>query len=157
VFSRAVNPFSFTWRSESNRSGACSSGVSLTNLNAALNSASLLARTSHRGANPSVSPLGRCFRCEIMAGFLSVLLQWFKRAVKSTLFVLGYQLVPVSGAAAESVDFLAAKKVKDSHYYSQYVGPYPLFSPWLGHADFKRFFDGVEPYTLVPPERCYML
>jgi O-methyltransferase len=92
-----------------------------------------------------------------MAGFLSVLLQWFKRAVKSTLFVLGYQLVPVSGAAAESVDFLAAKKVKDSHYYSQYVGPYPLFSPWLGHADFKRFFDGVEPYTLVPPERCYML
>jgi O-methyltransferase len=92
-----------------------------------------------------------------MAGFLSVLLQWFKRAVKSTLLFLGYQLVPVSGAAAENVDFIAAKKVKDSHYYSQYVGPYPLFSPWLGHPDFRKFFDGVEPYTLVPPERCYIL
>jgi O-methyltransferase len=92
-----------------------------------------------------------------MAGFFSVILQWFKRAVKSTLLFLGYQLVPVSGAAAENVDFIAAKKVKDSHYYSQYVGPYPLFSPWLGHPDFTKFFDGVEPYTLVPPERCYIL
>jgi O-methyltransferase len=92
-----------------------------------------------------------------MTGLISVLLQSFKRAVQSTLLFLGYQLVPVSGAAAENVDFLSATKVKDSHYYSQYVGPCPLFSPWLGHPDFKAFFDGVEPYTLVPPERCYML
>ena len=92
-----------------------------------------------------------------MTGFISVLLRSFKRAVKSTLHFLGYQLVPVSGVAAENVDFLAAKKIKDSHYYSQYVGPCPLFSPWLGNPDFKAFFDGVEPYTLVPPERCYIL
>ena len=92
-----------------------------------------------------------------MTALISVLVQWFKRAVKSTLHFLGYELVPVSGAAAENVDFVAAKTVKNSHYYSQYVGPGPLFSPWLGHPDFKKFFAGVEPYTLVPPERCYML
>jgi O-methyltransferase len=92
-----------------------------------------------------------------MTEFFSVLLQSFKRSVKSTLLLLGYQLVPVTGAADEDVDFRAAKKVKDSQYYSQYVRPCPLFSPWLGHPDFTKFFDGVEPYTLVPPERCYIL
>jgi hypothetical protein len=92
-----------------------------------------------------------------MTGSISVLLQSFKRAVKSTLLVLGYQLVRVPGAADEDVDFRAAKKIKDSQYYSQYVGPCPLFSPWLGHPDFKEFFYGVESYTLVPPERCYIL
>jgi O-methyltransferase len=92
-----------------------------------------------------------------MTGFFSVLIQSFKRAVKSTLHFLGYQLVPVSGAAAENVDVLAAKKVKNPHYYSQYIGPCPLFSPWLGDPDFTKFFDGVEPHTLVSPERCYIL
>jgi hypothetical protein len=62
-----------------------------------------------------------------------------------------------SFAAAENVDFIAAKKVKDPHYYSQSIGPCPLFNPWLGHPDFTKFFDGVESYTLVPPERCYIL
>jgi hypothetical protein len=89
----------------------------LTNLSAGVSPSSFLARTSHRGAITRAHvPLDR-FWCEIMHGLMSVLLQWFKRAVKSTLFFLGYQLVP-AGAAAENVDFVAAKKVKDSHFYS---------------------------------------
>jgi O-methyltransferase len=33
----------------------------------------------------------------------------------------------------------------------------PLFSPWEGQADFKRYFDPVRPHTLVGSERCWIL
>jgi len=33
----------------------------------------------------------------------------------------------------------------------------PLFSPWEGLPEFRRFFDLVRPHTLVSPERCWML
>ncbi|HTB80505.1 MAG TPA: TylF/MycF/NovP-related O-methyltransferase [Opitutaceae bacterium] len=33
----------------------------------------------------------------------------------------------------------------------------PLFSPWEGQADFKRYYDQVRPHTMVSPERCWIL
>jgi len=33
----------------------------------------------------------------------------------------------------------------------------PLFSPWLGAADFWPYFQLAAPRTLVSPDRCYML
>jgi hypothetical protein len=33
----------------------------------------------------------------------------------------------------------------------------PLFSPWEGLPEFRRFFDRIRPHTLVSPERCWIL
>lgn len=33
----------------------------------------------------------------------------------------------------------------------------PLFAPWEGQPDFKRFYDPIRAHTLVSPERCWML
>ena len=33
----------------------------------------------------------------------------------------------------------------------------PLFSPWEGEADFKRLYDPISAYTLVSPERSWIL
>jgi len=33
----------------------------------------------------------------------------------------------------------------------------PLFSPWHGGGDFKRYYDLAAPKTLVTPDRCYVL
>ena len=80
-----------------------------------------------------------------------------KRGCKAILRRLGYEIHALSQPEIVDVDFKAAKTVKESQYYSQWVGPCPLFSPWLGHPDFQSIYHGVEPYTLVSPDRCYML
>lgn len=33
----------------------------------------------------------------------------------------------------------------------------PLFSPWLGGGEFRRYFELAAPQTLVPPDSCYVL
>lgn len=33
----------------------------------------------------------------------------------------------------------------------------PLFSPWFGRGDFRRYYDKAAPKTLVSPDRCYIL
>lgn len=80
-----------------------------------------------------------------------------KTAVKSLLRAAGYELRSTNPPLSDDVDFVAARSVKESEYYSQWVGPCPLFSPWKGHPDFNSIYQGAEPYTLVPPERCYIL
>jgi O-methyltransferase len=84
-------------------------------------------------------------------------IQLFKTACKFLLLKLGYEIRSTYQPPVEDVDFLAAKNVKESEFYSQWVGPCPLFSPWLGHPEFKAAYQGAEPYTLVSPDRCYML
>jgi O-methyltransferase len=80
----------------------------------------------------------------------------FKSALKSLLLRMGYEVRPYQ-QQIDDVDFLAARSVKESEYYSQWVPPCPLFSPWTGHPDFNSIYQGAEPYTLVPPDRCYVL
>jgi O-methyltransferase len=85
------------------------------------------------------------------------MMQRVKTACKSLLLRLGYEIHPVSQPLVEDVDFKAALTVKESQYYSQWSAPCPLFSPWMGHPDFQSVYEGVEPYTVVSPDRCYML
>jgi len=47
--------------------------------------------------------------------------------------------------------------VKESQYYTQWSAPCPVFTPWVGHPDFMKLYKGVAPYTVVSPDRCYML
>jgi O-methyltransferase len=54
-------------------------------------------------------------------------------------------------------DYLAALTVKEAQYYTQWCAPCPLFTPWAGHPDFQKVYEGIEPHTLVSPERCYTL
>ncbi|MGH7775149.1 MAG: TylF/MycF/NovP-related O-methyltransferase [Candidatus Binatia bacterium] len=79
-----------------------------------------------------------------------------KRLCKALLLRLGYEIHPVC-KTQPNIDFTAALTVKESEYYTQWVAPCPLFSPWVGHPDFKAIYDGVAPYTIVSPDRCYML
>jgi O-methyltransferase len=80
-----------------------------------------------------------------------------KSGFKLLLLRLGYEVHAVSQPGVEDVDCLAAATVKESRYYSQWSSPCPLFSPWLGHPDFQSVYDGAAPYTVVSPDRCYIL
>jgi len=86
------------------------------------------------------------------------MVQLMKSACRSLLLRLGYEIHSVTTPEVpQDVDFLAASTVKESQYYARWVAPCPLFSPWLGHPDFQALYDGVEPYTIISPDRCYML
>ena len=85
------------------------------------------------------------------------MLQHAKNACKSLLLRFGYEIRAVHQSVPEDIDFKAALTVNESEFYSQWTGPCPLFSPWLGHPDFQAVYEGAAPYTLVSPDRCYML
>ena len=85
------------------------------------------------------------------------MLQHAKSAGKSFLRRFGYESRAVRQPITDNVDFKAALTVKESQFYARWLGPCPLFSPWLGHPDFQAIYDGAKPYTLVSPDRCYIL
>jgi O-methyltransferase len=85
------------------------------------------------------------------------MMQHAKSACKSFLLRLGYEIRAVRPPVVNRVDFKAAMTVKESQYYSRWSGPCPLFSPWLGHPDFQVIYEGAKPYTVVSPDRCYIL
>src|SRR5262245_26199359 len=74
------------------------------------------------------------------------------RAGRSYLERQGYGTYPLA-----KKDSLAALTVKESQYYTQWSAPCPLFTPWAGHPDFQKLYEGIEAHTLVSPERCYTL
>jgi hypothetical protein len=74
-------------------------------------------------------------------------MQALKSELKSLLLRLGYEIRPT----------YQPPSLKESEYYSQWVAPCPLFSPWMGHPDFNSIYQGAEAYTLVSAERCYIL
>lgn len=41
--------------------------------------------------------------------------------------------------------------IPDEQFYS------PLFSPWKGYGSFPKYYTLAKPYTLVSPDRCYIL
>jgi O-methyltransferase len=43
------------------------------------------------------------------------------------------------------------KEIPDKNFYS------PLFSPWLGYGGFAHLYQLAQPYTLVSPDRCYVI
>ena len=85
------------------------------------------------------------------------MMQHAKSAFKSFLLRFGYEIRPARPPELDNVDFKAATTVKESQYYSRWMGPCPLFSPWLGHPDFQAIYEGAKRYTVVSPDRCYIL
>lgn len=75
---------------------------------------------------------------------------------KSLLGRFGYE-VRTARPVRLSVDALAAMTVKDSQYYTSWSTRCPIFTPWVGHPDFRTLYEGVASYTEVSPDRCYML
>jgi O-methyltransferase len=67
-----------------------------------------------------------------------------KRAIQGGLRRIGvgvYRLPPTRRGAG----------IPDAESYR------PLFSPWLGHGDFERYYALAAPRTLVSRDRCYQL
>jgi O-methyltransferase len=47
------------------------------------------------------------------------------------------------------------QKIDDSIPDASFYRPY--FSPWYGYGEFKSYYDMIKPYTIVSPDRCYVL
>ncbi len=85
------------------------------------------------------------------------MLQHAKSVCKSFLLRFGYEIRAVRQPVIDNVDYEAALTVKESQYYSRWLGPCPLFSPWSGHPEFQAIYEGAKRYTVVSPDRCYIL
>lgn len=66
----------------------------------------------------------------------------FKRAVKKLVDLFKYEFSRISGAH---------RSIPDANFYR------PLFSPWRGYGDFKSYYEIARPFTVVSPDRCYVL
>jgi hypothetical protein len=77
-----------------------------------------------------------------------------KHACKSLFLRLGYEIHSIP-ESVQDIDFMAASTVREPKYYTQWLAPCPLFTPWLGHPDFQAVYEGAAPYTIVSPDRCY--
>lgn len=80
-----------------------------------------------------------------------------KQLCKVLLRQLGYEINRVQSEDLSDRDFLAARRVSESQFYTKWSAPCPIFSPWVGHPSFLELYEGLEPYTIVSPDRCYML
>lgn len=76
------------------------------------------------------------------------------RLTKAGLARFGYdfQIFPRS-----SRDRSAVGDVADAAFYTEWTTPSAIWSPWLGDAGFRAAYDGVEPYTVVSSDRCWVL
>jgi O-methyltransferase len=85
------------------------------------------------------------------------MIRGFKQVVKSLLHQVGYEVHRLDSGPPTNADFLAALTVKESEYYTQWSAPCPLFSPWVGHPDFQKLYEGIAAHTMVSADRCYTL
>ncbi len=67
-----------------------------------------------------------------------------KKIVHSIVHCCGYEVKRISSPVKPSA-------IPNAELYQ------PLFSPWLGGGDFKRYYDLAAPKTLVASDRCYVL
>jgi len=65
-----------------------------------------------------------------------------KRIVKELLYSIGFDV-----RRAYSID----PSIPDAAFYR------PLFSPWDGFGNFKSYYEAARPFTVVSPDRCYVL
>ena len=88
---------------------------------------------------------------------LNKLLLWTIRTCMAVLYRYGNDIQSISYRVSQSVDTIAALTVKESEYYTKWSSSCPIFTPWVGHPDFQEIYKGAEQYTIVPPDRCYIL
>lgn len=55
------------------------------------------------------------------------------------------------GEAAEVDD------LEEGRFYREWSTPTAMWTPWLAEEAFRETYDGVAPYTVVSPDRCYVL
>ncbi|MFO1499629.1 MAG: TylF/MycF/NovP-related O-methyltransferase [Verrucomicrobiota bacterium] len=68
-----------------------------------------------------------------------------KNVLKKVLYKLGYELYGVPR------QWQGDAPIPDLSFYR------PFFSPWLGYGAFAGLYKEAAPFTLVPPERCWVL
>jgi O-methyltransferase len=68
-----------------------------------------------------------------------------KTQIKSVLNKLGFEVRRVRRSQTNNFN------ITDRDLYR------PLFSPWLGQGEFRRYYDIAAPKTLVSADRCYVL
>jgi O-methyltransferase len=73
-----------------------------------------------------------------------------KRILRKALARMGYQIVR-SEAPPDQPRLLDGSALPDGEFYA------PLFSPWLGYGRFADYHRLAAPYTLVSPDRCWVL
>jgi O-methyltransferase len=83
--------------------------------------------------------------------------QGVKQLCKRLLRKFGYEVCRLNAEESADKDYLAALTVEESQYYTKWYAPCPLFTPWVGHPDFQRVYEGIAPYTIVDPDHCYIL
>ncbi len=47
--------------------------------------------------------------------------------------------------------------IKQSEFYREWAPTSPIWAPWLGDDRFRNVYNGIEPYTVVSSDRCYVL
>jgi O-methyltransferase len=78
----------------------------------------------------------------------------FRRAVRALFNSLGYEIYAIGKG---STDYEASLRVDQAQLYARWLAPCPLFSPWLGEASFQEIYGGAHEFTIVSPDRCYVL
>lgn len=68
-----------------------------------------------------------------------------RKILESPLASIGYELRRIRPRLANQ------RNIPDGELYR------PLFSPWLGHGDFGKYYALAAPRTLVSADRCYVL
>jgi hypothetical protein len=88
---------------------------------------------------------GGCHHADSRAGL------GFPRA-KAFLHRLGYEAR--RARPVNDIDHAAARSISDGEYYTEWSTPCPLFSPWLGDADFREIYESARRHSTVARERC---
>lgn len=71
-----------------------------------------------------------------------------KRALHGWLRGMGYDVVKTR---PPTTVLTGGRVIPDFEYYT------PLFSPWQGYGEFEHYYRLAAPYTLVTPDRCWIL
>lgn len=69
----------------------------------------------------------------------------FIKVVRGVLQLMGYDLVRYKRKKT------AYENIPDAKFYN------PVFSPWLGYKEFGPIYQQVIDYTLVSPDRCWII
>jgi len=82
-----------------------------------------------------------------------------KKQMKKLIRKMGYDIHRAESPreGPESADERCARQFDAYAYYTRWQAPFPLFTPFAGHPDFMKAYDGIQSSTQVSPERCYIL
>jgi O-methyltransferase len=79
---------------------------------------------------------------------------YLHRLAKGTFARFGYdfEVFPRS-----SEDAAVTRTIDQDAFYREWCTTSPIWAPWLGDGGFRTAYHGVEPFTVVSSDRCYVL